>query len=89
MVVACGSLVVELSRATGRRFFVLNPKLHPRQRQAAAAADEEGRQALESLGAARKHRELLLQEIDKARAEVERLGEKKASLVCGYVRAGG
>lgn len=49
--------------------------------QAASAADEEGRQALESLGAARKHRELLLQEVEKARAEVERLGQQKANLV--------
>lgn len=53
--------------------------------QAAAAADEEGRQALQSLGAARKHRELLLQEVEKARAEVARLGEKKASLVRVYL----
>ncbi len=49
-------------------------------RKAAATADEENRQALQNLGAARKHRELLLIEVDKARQEVERLHAAKASL---------
>lgn len=52
-----------------------------RLRQLAATADEEQRQIFQSLGAARKHRELLLGEVEKARAEMDRLQAQKSSLV--------
>lgn len=52
-----------------------------RLRQLAATADEEQRQIFQSLGAARKHRELLLGEVEKARAEMDRLEAQKSSLV--------
>lgn len=49
-------------------------------RQAAAAADEEQRQALQNLGGARKQREMLLMEVEKVRGEVERLQQQKSDL---------
>lgn len=50
-------------------------------RKASSQDDEHTKTALGNLGAARKHRELLLQEVEKARADLEKLNQQKSSLV--------
>ena len=56
-------------------------------RQMQAHVEEESRQYLQELGGARKHRELLLEEVEQARADLDRLQRQKSALVSGPLPA--